>query len=247
MTFKRLENLNGQVAVITGASGGVGFATAKQLAQLGAKVVGIVRRNVEELQARLNELGPGHIAMLADVTNSKQLTEVTNKLTQCDILVNTAGFSRTIDHKNLDALSDEEFDQVVKVNLHGTFYTIRAFAPLLKKSQYGLIVNISSASSINTGGSNLAYAASKAGVDSLTRNLAKALAPIRVVSLNPTVIKTNFAQPALPDSWYNNIAMSVPLKRIVTVEDVASAVEALATTMRFNTGNNILIDGGRTL
>jgi NAD(P)-dependent dehydrogenase (short-subunit alcohol dehydrogenase family) len=245
MTFERLENLNGQVAVITGANGGVGFATAKQLAKSGAKIIGIVRRNVEEMQSRLNELGSGHTAILADVTDSKQLNEVASQLTQCDILVNNAGSSTSIDHKNLIGLTDELFDQVVKVNLYGTFYATRAFVPLLKNSPYGLIVNISSASSIKTGGSNIGYAAAKAGVDSITRNLAKALAPIRVVSLNPTAIKTNFAK--LPDSYYNNIATAFPLKRIVTVEDVASAVEALATTMRFNTGNNILIDGGRTL
>lgn len=245
MSFNRIENLNGQVAVITGANGGVGFATVKQLAKSGAKIVGIVRRNVEEMQTRLNELGEGHLAMLADVTNSEQLNSVAAQLNQCDILVNNAGFSVPIDHKNLTALTDELFENVLKVNLNGTFYTTRAFLPLLRKSSNALVINISSASSVRTGGSNIAYAAAKAGVDSLTRNLAKALAPIRVVSLNPTLIKTNFTQ--LPDSHYQGAGMSTPLKRVVTVEDVASTIEALATTVRFTTGNNIVLDGGRTL
>lgn len=245
MTFERLENLNGQVAVITGSAGGVGFATARQLAKSGAKIIGLVRKNVEEMQSRLDTLGQGHTAMLADVTNSKQLNDIVLQIPQCDILVNNAGASTGVDHKNLNTLTDEMFDSIVKVNLYGTFYTTRAFLPLLKKSPYALIVNISSASSIRTGGSNIAYAASKAGVDSLTRNLAKALAPIRVVSLNPTIIKTGFAN--YQDSVYDNIATRVPLQRIVTVDDVASAVEALATTLRFNTGNNITIDGGGML
>ncbi len=245
MTFNRLENLNGQVAVITGAAGGVGFATAKQLAKAGAKIVGIVRRNVEEMQARLNELGDGHRAMLADVTNSEQLRLVVSQLEQCDILINNAGASVPIDHKNLTSLTDEVFERTIRVNLNGTFYTTREFLPLLRKSPNALIINISSASSFRTGGSNIAYAAAKAGVDSLTRNLAKALAPIRVVSINPTLIKTNFTQQS--DLYYHNAGMGTPLKRVVTVEDVASTVEALATTVRFTTGNNILLDGGRTL
>jgi NAD(P)-dependent dehydrogenase (short-subunit alcohol dehydrogenase family) len=245
MTFERLENLNGQVAVITGANGGIGFAIAQRLAKSGAIIIGLVRRDVDGMQLRLDNLGHGHTAMLADVTNSTQLDEVASRIPQCDILVNNAGSSTNINHKNLNALTDDIFAQVVNVNLSGTFYAIRAFTPLLTKSPYALIVNISSASSIGTGGSNLAYAAAKAGVDSLTRNLAKALAPIRVISLNPTLIKTNFTK--YPDEFYNGAATTVPLKRIATVDDVASSVEALATTLRFNTGNNIVIDGGRTL
>ena len=245
MTFERLENLNGQVAVITGANGGVGFAIAQRLAKSGAKIVGLVRRNVDEMQSRLNELGQGHIALLADVTDSDQLNAVASQILQCDILVNNAGSSTNINHKNLNALTDDIFEQTIKVNLTGTFYVTRAFTPLLMKSPNALIVNISSASGIKTGGSNIAYAAAKAGVDSLTRNLAKALAPIRVVSINPTIIKTNFTNQS--DLFYVNAATNFPLKRIVTVEDVASAVEALATTLRFSTGNNIIIDGGRTL
>jgi NAD(P)-dependent dehydrogenase (short-subunit alcohol dehydrogenase family) len=245
MTFERLENLNGQVAVITGANGGIGFAVAQQLAKSGAKIVGLVRRDVDGMQNRLNKIGQGHIALLADVTDSNQLNAVASQLLQCDILVNNAGSSTNVNHKNLNALTDDIFEQTIKVNLTGTFYVTRAFTPLLMKSPHALIVNISSASSIKTGGSNIAYAAAKAGVDSLTRNLAKALAPIRVVSINPTIIKTNFTNQS--DSFYDNAATTFPLKRIVTVEDVASAVEALATTLRFNTGNNIVIDGGRTL
>ena len=85
MTFERLENLNGQVAVITGAAGGVGFATATRLSKSGAKIVGLVRSNVEEMQARLDTLGQGHVAMLADVTDSKQLNNIA--ITQMKSLV----------------------------------------------------------------------------------------------------------------------------------------------------------------
>ena len=246
MTYERLENLNGQVAVITGSNSGVGFSTASQLAKAGAKIVGIVRRNVEEMQVRLDTLGPGHRAMLADVTDSKQINEIASQLTQCDILVNNAGgYQKRIEHYNLNELTDELFDQVVKVNLYSTFYVTRAFMSLLKKSPYALVVNISSASSIRTGGSNIAYSAAKAGVDSMTRNLAKALAPIRLVSLNPSLMKSpNTTQ---PDALYTHMATQFPLKRIVISEDVASAVEALATTLRFVTGNNIVIDGGKIL
>jgi 3-oxoacyl-[acyl-carrier protein] reductase len=245
MTYEKLNNLQGQVAVVTGSAGGVGRAIVKQLASAGARVVAIVRKEPEALQEFMDTLGTGHSVYVADVRNSDQLTEIASKLTQCDILVNCAGASRIIPHKQLNALSDEAFDEILSVNLRSVFSVVRAFNSLLQASPNGLVVNIGSAAAVSTGGSNIAYAAAKAGLDSMTRNLAIALAPVRVVTISPSALDTGFT-PQGPD-FFTRVAASTPLKRCGTPEDVASAVEAVATSMRFMTGNTILVDGGRTL
>ena len=120
-------------------------------------------------------------------------------------------------------------------------------APLLKKSSHGLIVNISSASALHPRrGSNIAYAAAKAGLESMTKNLALAFAPgIRVISICPSAMNTGFLE--LSDEFYEKEANDTPLKRIPLPDDVASVVEACATNMRFVTGNCFVVDGGRLL
>jgi 3-oxoacyl-[acyl-carrier protein] reductase len=243
--FEKLNNLNEQVVVIAGGSGGIGFAIVKRLSSLGAKVIVLVRNDIELMQKRLDELKEGHLALLADITDTKTLINAANKLDQCDILINSAGYSKIIPHKNLEELTDELFDNIIKINLRSVFSTIRTFTPLLKRSNNPVIINISSTSAVRTGGSNMAYAASKAGIDSLTRNLSKALSPIRVVSISPGSVNSGFLD--LPKSFYDHVGAITPLKRSGTEEDIASAVEAVLTTMRFTTGNIIAVDGGKSL
>ena len=250
MSFKPLKDLNGQTAVITGANGGIGRATAQALAESGARIVGIAWRNIEDLQTYLDQLPNGHLghlAILADTTKTAQLDAATQCITKCDILVNSAGFSRTIPHANIDALTDEFFDQMLTANLRSVFSTIRIFASRLKQSTNGLIVNISSASAVNPGhGSNIAYTAAKAGLESMTKNLALSLAPaVRVISVCPSSLNTGFLEHG--QDFYDRAGQNTPLKRVGTAEDIASAVEAIATRMRFTTGNCFIIDGGRFL
>lgn len=243
MTFEKFENLNGHVAVITGANGGIGRAICSRLSKLGATIHGIVRSKQQELQEFLDQLGPGHKSILGDVTDSNRLDEIASHFPKCDLLINTAGKSKIIPHNNLIALSDAEFDDLIKTNLRSVYSTIRAFMPALKASGRALVINISSASSIRTGGSNVAYAASKAGIDSLTRNFALAFAPdIRFIALNPSLIDTGFVP--ITTERFEHLSKITPLKRITTVEDVANAVEMFSTVMRFTTGNTFVIDGG---
>lgn len=255
MTFEPLENLNDQVVVITGAMGGIGRETAKRLANRGARIIGIVRRNIEEAQAELDTLPNnhlGHFAILADVTSDSQMKDavkqVLSKAGQCDILVNTAGATFRIAHNELEQLTDDFFDTIVKDNLRSYFTVIRSFAPLLKKSPNALIVNIGSVAGTNAGGgSNMAYCAAKAGIDSLNKNLSRSLAPqIRVLGVNPGALATKFVPNAVP-GYLDAIARTTPLKRVPTVQDVAATVEACATLLRFTTGITIAVDGGRTV
>ena len=255
MSFEPISQLNGHVAVITGGKGAIGLATARRLAALGARIVSIDRSEPEKVQALLDALpqvasGP-HMALTASITDSAALNaaakEVKQRAGRCDILVNSAGFTKPVAANDLEGLTDELFDEVVQTNLRGVFSTIRAFTPLLQASGDGLIVNVSSIAGFTGAGSNLAYAAAKAGVDLLTKSLAKALAPqIRVLAVSPGVVDSAFV-PGRGADFNDKAAATIPLKRIGHVEDTASAIEACATTMRFATGSRFVVDGGRSL
>ncbi len=255
MSFEPISQLNGHVAVITGGKGAIGLATARRLAALGARIVSIDRSEPEKVQALLDALpqvasGP-HMALTASITDSAALNAAAKVVKQragrCDILVNSAGFTKPVAANDLEGLTDELFDEVVQTNLRGVFSTIRAFTPLLKASGDGLIVNVSSIAGFTGAGSNLAYAAAKAGVDLLTKSLAKALAPqIRVIAVSPGVVDSAFV-PGRGADFNDKAAATIPLKRIGHVEDTASAIEACATTMRFATGSRFVVDGGRSL
>jgi NAD(P)-dependent dehydrogenase (short-subunit alcohol dehydrogenase family) len=253
--YKPLDNLTGQVAVITGVMGGIGFATALRLADRGARIIGIVRRDVEDAQIKLNSLPNnilGHRAILADVTDKSQVNDAVKKVMsvagQCNILINTHGQTHRIPHERVDLLTDDFFDDAVQKNLRSYFTVIRGFVPLMKKTPEGLIVNIGSAAGQNAGsGSNIAYCSAKAGIDALTRNLSRVLAPdIRVVGVSPGALATKFV-PNITDEFYEGVVKGTPLRRVPEVEDVAATIEAVATLIRFVTGNVITVDGGRTL
>ena len=255
MSFEPISKLDGHVAVITGGKGAIGLATARRLAALGARIVSIDRSEPEKVKALLDALpqvasGP-HFALTASITDSAALSAAAEVVKQragrCDILVNSAGFTKPVAANDLESLTDELFDDVVQTNLRGVFSTIRAFTPLLKASGDGLIVNVSSIAGFTGAGSNLAYAAAKAGVDLLTKSLAKALAPqIRVLAVSPGVVDSAFV-PGRGADFNDKAAATIPLKRIGHVEDTASAIEACATTMRFATGSRFVVDGGRSL
>jgi NAD(P)-dependent dehydrogenase (short-subunit alcohol dehydrogenase family) len=153
---------------------------------------------------------------------------------RCDILVNSAGFTKPVAANDLEGLTDELFDEVVQTNLRGVFATIRAFTPLLKANGDGLIVNVSSIAGFT-------------GVDVLTKGLAKALAPqVRVIAVSPGVVDSSFV-PGRGAEFNQKAAATIPLKRIGHVDDTAATIEACATTLRFATGSRFVVDGGRSL
>jgi NAD(P)-dependent dehydrogenase (short-subunit alcohol dehydrogenase family) len=163
------------------------------------------------------------------------------------ILVNSAGYTKAVPAADLEALTDDLIDDILKVNFRGVMSTIRAFMPLLKKSEDGLIVNISSIAGFTGTGSNLAYVAAKASMDVVGDALAKAFAPlVRVISVSPGVVDSTFV-PGRGADFNEKVAGTIPLKRIGTVDDVAAVVQACATTMRYVTGTRIVVDGGRHL
>jgi 3-oxoacyl-[acyl-carrier protein] reductase len=252
-TFEPQTRLDGRVAVITGGTGAIGMATARRLAQLGAHCVLCYNREAPaQADAKAASLpGSGHSAVQLQVTDSATLRRAADEIAArhgaVHILVNSAGYTQPVPAADLEALSDELIDDMLRVNFRGVIATVRAFLPLLQRSGDGLVVNISSIAAFTGVGSNLAYVAAKAGVDVVGDALAKALAPqVRVVSVSPGVVNTSFVPGRGPD-FNDKAAATIPLKRIGTADDVAAAVEACATTLRYMTGTRLVVDGGRHL
>jgi len=252
--FQPTDTLQGRVAVIAGGTGAIGLATARRLAALGARCVLLFRSGTAEAaMAQAAALpGSGHAALRADITDSATLREAAAQVAALHggvvhILVNSAGHTKAVPPGDLDGLGDELIDDILRANFRGVFATIRAFAPLLKASGDGLIVNISSIAGFTGAGSNLAYVAAKAGLDVVGDSLARVLAPaVRVISVSPGVVDSSFV-PGRGADFNAKAAATMPLRRVGTVDDVAAAVQACATTLRYATGTRIVVDGGRHL
>jgi 3-oxoacyl-[acyl-carrier protein] reductase len=248
----RQKPLAGKIALVTGATGGIGAAIALKLAQAGATVVAGYNSGRDAAVTLAAELpGNGHIALSAPVTDSAKLDTLADDIRRgfgkLDILVNCAGTTRFVPHADLDALDDDLIDQILRVNVRGVIAVTRATLPLLRASGAGLVVNISSIAATTAMGSNIAYCASKAAVDNLTKSLARALAPeIRVVSVSPGLVDTAFVG-GLDPAWRDQQARLTPLGRLGQPEEVASAVLAVAAYLTFTTGSVIPVDGGRPL
>lgn len=246
------NSLSGQVALVTGGAGGIGSAICRALAGAGASVVITYNSDAAKANALLDTLpGNGHAVVQASVTDSPSLATladfVARNFGRLDILVNNAGITTPVPHNDLDALTDDWIDRIFQTNWRGSFAMIRACKPLLLAGEGGLVVNISSVSGQTGLGSNVAYCASKAAMDSLTRSLARALAPqIRVVSVSPGWVMGEYASRVDP-AYLQKQVEATPMGRLANADDVANAVLALATTLSFTTGSIIPVDGGRVL
>jgi len=244
--------LSGKVAVVTGASSGIGAASARLFAEAGAKVVVGYNRGVERANAVVASLaGAGHKAMHLPLEDTAQIRKVAaavdEEFGRCDILVNSAGFTRMVAHHDLEALDDDLIDQVLTANVRGPFATIRAFAPLLKASGDGVIINISSGAAQSGTGSSIIYGASKAALNTRSMALARVLGPeIRVVVVAPGMVHTDFV-PGRTEEMMAKAAMATPLKRPIEPEDVALAVIGCVTHLTHTTGSIISVDAGRHL
>jgi 3-oxoacyl-[acyl-carrier protein] reductase len=164
-----------------------------------------------------------------------------------DILVNSAGFTRAIPHHDFDALDDALFDRILTANARGPYSVIRATLHLLKASNEAVVVNLSSISAFTGSGSNIAYCAAKAALDTMTMSLARVLGPnIRVMCVSPGAVATDFVA-GRDRAALEKGAQSTPLQRVVEPEDVARAVLACVTHLKSSTGTRIVVDGGRHL
>lgn len=247
-----MQDLDGKVAVVIGGSGGIGAASARMLAAQGAGVAIGYNSNHARAAAVMAQLpGSGHSTFAIQVDDSASVAAAAAQVLashgRVDILVNSAGTTKPVPHGDLDGLPDDLIDRVLIANVRGPFSAIRAFAPALKATGDGVIVNISSISGFTGSGSSVAYCASKGALDTMTLSLARALGPeIRVLCVSPGAVATDFL-PGRGREQLEKIAQATPLKRVVEPEDVARAVLACVTHLRATTGARIVVDGGRFL
>jgi 3-oxoacyl-[acyl-carrier protein] reductase len=235
--------------VRTGGTGAIGRAICVHLAESGWTVAVGYRSRPElavELAASL-----GGLAVPVLVHDSRQLAataeEVQGEWGRLDALVNNAGTTRFVPHDDLDTLDDELFDEIMVTNVRGPFACIRAFRALLEKSRAATVVNLSSLAARTGTGSNVAYCASKAALESVSRSLGRALAPtIRTMCVAPGLVDSGFIVGADPQ-WRAEQVARTPLGRMATPDDVADAVVACLDRLRFSTGGVVAVDGGRAL
>ena len=238
--------LNGQVALITGASRGIGRSIALKLASLGADIAAVYAGNADkaaEICKTAHEMGVRAEAYQCDVSDFQAVKATVDAVKQkfgtIDILINNAGITRD---GLIMAMKEEAFDSVLDVNLKGVFNMTRHCAAIFVKKRCGKIINISSIAGVigNAGQAN--YSASKAGLIGLTKSIARELASRNVCcnAIAPGFIKTDLTENLSPD---NPLAAAIPLGRIGTPEEVAELVAFLCGA-DYITGQVICIDGG---
>jgi NAD(P)-dependent dehydrogenase (short-subunit alcohol dehydrogenase family) len=239
-----------RVVVVTGGGTGIGRAISEHFAAEGARVIVNYSRSKEDAEktvAGIQAKGGTAVAVPADVSKQAHakalMAAAVTEFGRLDYLVNNAGWSQRVPHQQLDDLTDEIWDRVFETNLRGAFYCVRAATPLLKQQAGAAIVNIASVAALMGQGSSMAYAASKGAMVTLTKSLARALAPeIRVNAVLPGFVRTRFA--GWPDSAFEDAEKITPLRKLATVDDVAEATLFFAARAMGTTGETMVIDGG---
>jgi len=244
--------LLGKVALVTGASSGIGRAVARKLARRGCHVAVNFLRAERQANATVNEirkLGVNALAVQGNVANDaltrRMVRETLSELGRLDILVNNAGVTRVIPHADLEAVSEEDWEKTLLVNLRGPFYATRAAVKALRASR-GVIVNVSSVAGVYANGSSIPYCASKAALNNMTLALARALAPeIRVNAVAPGFVDNTrwWKQHPEYEAVKQHCTERSLLKRVCEPDDIATAVVDVAAA-DLVTGQVIVVDGG---
>ena len=241
-----------RVALITGSATGVGRACAVRFAQLGFAVIVNYSKSEDEAveTARLcEELGVPVQVIAATVADDAPVKGMIGHVVEAfggiDVLVNNAGTTQFIAHADLDAVTDQIWDEIFQVNLKGAFYCSRAAMPYLRARQ-GSIVNVSSVAGQSGQGSSIPYCASKGAMNTLTKSLAKAFGPdVRVNAVAPGPILTRWLEGR--EEQIEKFLEQAPLGKAATPEDIADAVVFLAVGTALTTGQILVVDGGRTM
>jgi NAD(P)-dependent dehydrogenase (short-subunit alcohol dehydrogenase family) len=242
--------LDGHRAIVTGGGSGMGAATVRRMAEEGAAVA-IFDQDGDAANEMAHEVGSGHVYVV-DVSDwdqvSRAIASATEAMGGLSILHNNAGISG---NSGLDETDPEEFRRIIEVNLMGTFFGIKAAAPIMLRGGDGRIVSTASISGVRPADGEGPYAASKAGIIALTATAALEYGPtIRVNAISPGTIHTpmNHDFLTLIPGMYDHQVSKVPLRRVGAPEEVADIVVLLCSDlMRYVNGQNIIVDGGMLL
>jgi 3-oxoacyl-[acyl-carrier protein] reductase len=238
-----MQNLKGHIALVTGASRGIGAAVALALAGAGAAVAVNYRERAggaDAVVAKINAIGGRATAVAADVSKSADVTAMVERVTKTlgpiDILVNNAGMAIV---RGVDELTEAEFDTTIAVNLKSAFLCTQAVLPAMRARKWGRIVNISSGAARGAGAIGVHYNASKAGMEGLTRGYAARLVKegITVNAVAPSLIETDMM------AGRTDLARNIPLGRMGRADEVAQSV-LMVIGNDYMTGQTVLLNGG---
>jgi 3-oxoacyl-[acyl-carrier protein] reductase len=256
LEMPELVSLSNQTALITGASSGIGAATARLFARLGARVAVAYNRNASgaaEVQKTIEQAGGKAIVIQAEMLRASEITrlvkETTAELGSVDILVNNAG--SLVERVTFEKMTEARWDEVIDLNLKSAMLAAQAVAPGMIERGHGSIINIVSIAGRNGGGPGAgAYATAKGGLITLTKALAKELAPhrIRVNAVSPGVIDTPFHEVFSTPEMIASFVKGIPLARVGTSEEVANVIAFLASeAASYVTGETIEVNGGQLM
>jgi len=241
MTIK--QDLNGRIALVTGASRGIGAAIAIALAEAGAAVAVNYRERAGEADAvvaKIKDIGGRAVAIAADVSQAAAVASMVDRtasaLGPIDILVNNAGMAIV---RSIDDLTESDFDMTIATNLKSAFLCTQAVVPAMRAKKWGRIVNVSSGAARGAGAIGVHYNASKAGMEGLTRGYAARLVKegITVNAVAPSLIETDMMR------GRSDLARNIPLGRLGRPEEVAQAV-LMVIGNDYMTGQTIILNGG---
>ncbi|MCA9054364.1 MAG: SDR family oxidoreductase [Planctomycetaceae bacterium] len=243
------------VALVTGSATGIGRACAVRFAKLGYDVVVNYSQSdedAEETVALVEDAGANSLLIRCDVSADAEvvemIAEVERTFGRLDVLVNNAGTTHFVDHKDLEAMSEEKWDRILAVNLKGPFFCIRAAADLLRAGEGGAVVSVSSVAGISGLGSSIAYCASKGALNTMTKSLARVLAPkVRVNAVCPGPVDSRWLRGVMSKEELYDRTKEYPLPRPAQPDDITDAVIYLATGTSLTTGQLLVVDGGRTM
>jgi len=244
--------LRGTVAIVTGGNGGLGQRICHALARAGAEVAVVYAQSQEGAQSVARELGALGVraeAIACDVTDPWQVRQLVSRVLdsfgRVDLLINDAAYNKWIPFNDLDAMTYEEWQKILAVNLTGPMLCIKAAAPVMQRQGGGRIVNIASVAGLGPSGSSIPYAVSKAGLIHLTRCMAVGLAPAILVNcIAPGYLEGTRATANLNPAYRERAKDGALLKRAADKDDVANQVVAFCQTDSI-TGQTLVIDAGR--
>jgi ketoreductase RED2 len=238
-------DLTGQAVIVTGSSSGIGAAIARRLSSLGAGVVINSAKSAEAGQRLAAEL-PDAAYVQGDIgepaTATALVAAAERRWGRLDGLVNNAGVTVSVPLPDIDAVTVEHWNTVLRTNVVGTFLVSQAALPLLRRADDGWVINITSLAGVRQTGSSLPYAVSKAALDHLTTIMAKHAGDgVRVNAVAPGLVATPWTQ-----DWHERkagVELVAPLHRVATADDIADAALALIGA-RYATGQTLVVDGG---